>query len=69
MTSVCEKKCEINSFALIYTDSGMRDLECSFLPSETVVMAEELPSCALQLSVHSQSSQGGEDEAEVDFRV
>ena len=42
----------------------MRDLECSFLPSETVVMAEELPSCALQLSVHSQSSQGGEDEAE-----
>ena len=28
-----------------------------FPSSETVIMAEELPSCAPQLSVHSQSSQ------------
>ena len=47
----------------------MRDLGYSFLPSETVIMIEELPSCAPQLSVHGQFSQAGEDEAEVDFRV
>ena len=64
-----KRRYEINLFGLIYTDSGMRDLGYSFLPSETIIMIEELPSCAPQLSVHGQFSQAGEDEAEVDFRV